>query len=326
MLKQTTLQLSSKFAGGAKNGIGCSLGLKRKSRGNTQPFARLVVLDFEATCDKSHDFHPQEIIEIGVSIVDTCTLEPISEPFQRYIRPTERPTLTDFCTQLTGITQNRVDSAPPLDHVLKEFQAWLTSHGCFQNASPLTAVQSFAMVTWGNWDLQIQLESEMKWRRMERVPWLRRWINLKVAFGRRFEKPARLQAAVTMAGLEWTHGRAHSGVVDAVNTARLAAELIRRGERLEVTGWFDDVAPLNRGLKQKTLFGLRVPDGKKHQPFDAHGKLTGVCCCGKKVQLRTVKRPGANHGRQFLSCGAWQITGGKKCDFFHWVEAAESRA
>lgn len=36
-----------------------------------------------------------------------------------------------------------------------------------------------------------------------------------------------------------------------------AVELIRQGERLELTGWFDDAAPASRSLKQKTLFGFK---------------------------------------------------------------------
>lgn len=291
-------------------------GLKRKSL-DSQPFGTLVVLDLEATCDGQKAIHPQEIIEIGATILDTKTLSLSAEPFQMYVRPTEHRLLTPFCTQLTGIKQAQVDNAQPLERVLAQFQDWLTLQGCFAKASPLQSTQCFALVTWTNWDLQIQLDAELKWREIKKLPWLRRWINLKVAFERHFGKPGRLQDAVVTAGLQWSDGRAHSGLADAINTARLAAKLIQLGEKLNLTGWFDDAAPANRGLKQQTLFGFKPQ--KRYQTIDSDGKLTGLCCCGKRAQLRTVKRPGVNHGREFWSCGAWHSTGGKTCDFFHWV-------
>jgi len=316
-MKQTKLKL------GLRAPSASASALKRKSSGQSQPFARLVVLDFEATCDDrgKPDLIPQEIIEFSAVILDTETLQILGDPFQRYVQPTEHPVLTPFCTQLTGIQQSQVESAQLLPHVLRDFEGWLLERGCFAGGgSPTQAQQTFAPLSWTNWDLQVQLESELKWRQVKRVPWLRRWINLKVAFEKRFGKPGSLQQSLAVAGLEWTHGRAHSGVVDAVNTARLAAELMRLGDRLELTGWFDDAAPRSKALKQRTVFGFKPPPPKKHKAVDENGELTGLCVCGKKAQLRTVKRPGTNHGKQFWSCGNWQITGGKTCDFFHWVD------
>lgn len=73
-----------------------------------QPLSKLLVLDFEATCD-SEKFSPPEIIEFPVVVFDTATLR-IEEEFHQYVRPTVNPQLTPFCTQLTGIQQ--VHSTP----------------------------------------------------------------------------------------------------------------------------------------------------------------------------------------------------------------------
>lgn len=91
-----------------------------------QPFSHILVLDFEATCaGGSGRKFPHEIIEFPVVVLDTYSLEIVSE-FRRYVRPTHQPQLSSFCTELTGITQAMVDAAPTLDEVLKEFNTWLT--------------------------------------------------------------------------------------------------------------------------------------------------------------------------------------------------------
>jgi inhibitor of KinA sporulation pathway (predicted exonuclease) len=38
-------------------------------------------------------------------VVDARTLQ-LGARFQQYVRPTVHPRLTDFCTELTGITQD----------------------------------------------------------------------------------------------------------------------------------------------------------------------------------------------------------------------------
>lgn len=57
----------------------------------------------------------------------------LSPEFHRYVRPTEQPTLTEFCTTLTGITQGAVDAAQPLDGALADLQAWMESRGLMEH-------------------------------------------------------------------------------------------------------------------------------------------------------------------------------------------------
>ena len=61
----------------------------------------LLVLDFEATCSKGSQPHPQEIIEFPCIKVNTENMK-IESTFHQYVRPESHPVLTDFCTQLTG--------------------------------------------------------------------------------------------------------------------------------------------------------------------------------------------------------------------------------
>lgn len=84
----------------------------------------LGVLDFEATCDRDKSIHPQEIIEFPFFLINASTGEIVAE-FHSYCKPLVHPKLTDFCTKLTGITQNQVNKAPPFRQVLLNFEEWL---------------------------------------------------------------------------------------------------------------------------------------------------------------------------------------------------------
>ncbi|KAF5951217.1 hypothetical protein HYC85_009161 [Camellia sinensis] len=69
-----------------------------------QDFQYFVVIDFEATCDKGRNPHPQEIIEFPSVIVSSVTGQ-LEACFQTYVKPTCNQLLSDFCKDLTGIQQ-----------------------------------------------------------------------------------------------------------------------------------------------------------------------------------------------------------------------------
>ena len=91
---------------------------------NQRAFDYLLVLDFEATCDKEGQLYPQvgighelfqicvseaeyllqEIIEFPVLKVDTKCFN-IQSQFHRYVKPEIHPELSSFCSNLTGIIQ-----------------------------------------------------------------------------------------------------------------------------------------------------------------------------------------------------------------------------
>ncbi|KAF9120943.1 3'-5' exoribonuclease 1 [Mortierella sp. 14UC] len=87
-----------------------------------------LCFDVEATCELGFRFEfPSEVIEFPVVLLDGSTLEIVDE-FHSYVRPTHRPILSDFCKELTGISQDTVDRAPTFVEVLERFEEWLTSH------------------------------------------------------------------------------------------------------------------------------------------------------------------------------------------------------
>ena len=80
----------------------------------------LLVLDFEATCREGAAIQPQEVIEFPCLLVraadmvveDQVGLATSPTPqFHEYVRPVAHPTLSPFCTQLTGITQDMLQVA-----------------------------------------------------------------------------------------------------------------------------------------------------------------------------------------------------------------------
>ena len=68
-------------------------------------FDYLVVIDFEATCiGRDNEEFCQEIIQFPAVLVDVKTLS-IKDEFCVYVKPVVNPKLSEYCTNLTGITQ-----------------------------------------------------------------------------------------------------------------------------------------------------------------------------------------------------------------------------
>jgi inhibitor of KinA sporulation pathway (predicted exonuclease) len=107
----------------------------------------LVIMDFECTCDSEHDpLYAHEIIEFPAVLLDLNT-NLVIDQFRMFVRPLEQPTLSDFCTELTGIQQFQVDLAQPLLDVLASFEIWLLSHKLLIAATEDTTQQGTTTTT-----------------------------------------------------------------------------------------------------------------------------------------------------------------------------------
>ena len=108
-----------------------------------------LVIDLEATTDEGGwPMEEMEIIEIGASLVGADGHE--RDHFQRIVKPQRRPCLTDFCRQLTHISQADIDSAAPMHQVWAQFERWLTQH----------APRLAGWCSWGDYDRR-QLEQDL---------------------------------------------------------------------------------------------------------------------------------------------------------------------
>jgi Exonuclease len=96
-----------------------------------QPFDYYLFFDVEATCEQNTKNYPHEIIEFPVLLVDGESFDIVSPPsklnlaclppyihrlhlfcskvdqYRSYVKPSINPTLSEFCTSLTGISQVR---------------------------------------------------------------------------------------------------------------------------------------------------------------------------------------------------------------------------
>jgi len=216
--------------------------------------------------------HPQEIIEFPAVLVDLRTGHVDAEnSFHLYVQPEEQPTLSSFCVRLTGISQSTVDGGAPLRSVLPRFNKWLrdlqnkhdfvfehfanvgetntttitTSTGSRLTSSS-TPISSHppppqqqkplcSVATWTDWDMGRMLQSECKRKGLRHPPELSAWVDLKLVYKDFYgRKPAGLNGALKDAGIVF-EGREHSGIDDAVNTAKLAARMSADGCRIRQT-------------------------------------------------------------------------------------------
>ena len=184
----------------------------------------LVVVDFECTCEDQEEPFLHEIIEFPAVLLDLQRGREVRH-FHSFVKPTERPVLSEFCTRLTGIDQATVDGAETLDRVLVKFCAWLDEFAG-ENYSLAADCQS---------DLRHFLLPECRRKKIRvRDAW-RVWVDigrhLMVHFDLR--RPGNLQMKLAKVGLAFD-GTPHRGLDDARNIGRLALALQERGVSLTI--------------------------------------------------------------------------------------------
>ena len=197
---------------------------RRRVEDASQAPRYLVVVDFECTCEDQEEPYVHEIIEFPAVLLDTIRRREVRH-FHAFVKPTERPVLSDFCTRLTGIDQAKVDGAETLDRVLVKFCAWLDEFAG-ENYSLAADCQS---------DLRHFLLAECRRKKIRvRDAW-RVWVDigrhLMVHFDLR--RPGNLQMKLAKVGLTF-EGTPHRGLDDARNIGRLALALQERGVSLVV--------------------------------------------------------------------------------------------
>ena len=179
------------------------------------PPSHYLVIDLEATCDDQGAVprHEMETIEIGAVLCDPKTLVPIDE-FQTFIRPVRHPQLTEFCTELTSITQSMVDDAPGFAEAIDALRR-------FMDRRPVL------FCSWGAYDKR-QLQQDADFHGL-RLPLGSRHLNLKQAFSDALGKKKRfgMSHALKMMDIE-LEGTHHRGIDDARNIAKLLPRCLRR--------------------------------------------------------------------------------------------------
>lgn len=181
---------------------------------------QLVIIDIEATCWKSQPppGEQSEIIEIGICRLNLDSLE-ISAKRSILVKPA-RSKVSKFCTELTTLTQEQVNTGIPFAEACAILQADY-------------ATQTHAWASWGNYD-QRMFASQCQSFAVE-YPFGAQHINLKQRFAELGSLPKQIGMAAALRNthlpLEGTH---HRGDDDAYNIARLTAWMIEKYQVDEV--------------------------------------------------------------------------------------------
>ncbi|WP_417438958.1 exonuclease domain-containing protein [Idiomarina sp.] len=174
-----------------------------------------LIVDPEATCwdgnveglDRKQTVDDMEIIEFGCVIAQLDGAVVDSRSFM--VRPQVHPKLSDFCTQLTSITQRDVDSAPIYQDVVPKINQWL---------------ENYELAAWGSWGNYDKNQIGAEFRRHEIAPEFFSLSHINIKQQWRQDKvnsrSAGLANALRYHGLSF-EGTHHRGIDDALNIARL---------------------------------------------------------------------------------------------------------
>lgn len=177
--------------------------------------AFLVIVDLEATCCDQNSFprEEMEIIEIGAVRVSSTTGD-IESEFGAFVKPVRNPILTEFCQELTTITQEDLREAGTYPQVLAAFSSWLEEQPDYEFGS------------WGDYD-KTQFMQDCAYHRVA-YPLSGNHRNLKAEFSAATGSKKRfgLGSAIRKIGFEF-EGTAHRGLDDARNIARVYRHLLK---------------------------------------------------------------------------------------------------
>eukprot|EP00181_Compsopogon_caeruleus_P002922 CAMPEP_0184687374 /NCGR_PEP_ID=MMETSP0312-20130426/26091_1 /TAXON_ID=31354 /ORGANISM="Compsopogon coeruleus, Strain SAG 36.94" /LENGTH=596 /DNA_ID=CAMNT_0027143423 /DNA_START=390 /DNA_END=2180 /DNA_ORIENTATION=- len=185
-----------------------------------QMFEYFAVLDLEGR---------DEIIEFPVLIFHVPTMREVGR-FHRWIRPVEL---------FKNRELNPESEAIPFLRAMEEFQDWML-HTMHVDVS--SKDKPVAFVTCGDWDLRVQIPKQCSISRGRVPKYLRRWINIKIAFNNfyRSSRPVtgmrgmlRKLNMLKDGEVEGTH---HLGMDDVENISRVLVRMLEDGAMLRFTG------------------------------------------------------------------------------------------
>ncbi|RNA33870.1 3 -5 exoribonuclease 1 [Brachionus plicatilis] len=185
------------------------------------------VIDFEATCTEvQNKNYPHEIIEFPIVLIDMKSFS-IVDHFSSYCKPIINPRLSSFCTQLTGITQDKVDEAEDFKTVLKKADEWIESH-------ELGKKFKFAIATDGPWDMQNFLNLQCSHSGIQYPRWAKKWIDVRKLFSNWLGvRRCNIAKMLAYYDLEF-EGSQHCGLDDAQNIARVLIHLAKDGCEIKI--------------------------------------------------------------------------------------------
>lgn len=192
-----------------------------------QKLKKILCVDIESTC--YDDVHASggletkadpisEIIEIGIGVLDLLTKEIVKHDY--FVKP-EFSTVSEYCTNLTGITQMQVDQG------LSFYQSCEILRGL--------GSKTWVWASWGDYDRnQFMRQTDphnpgYPYRQRPAYPFGPGHINVKNLYGimKSLDKGINLdEACKAEFPTEGFIGRLHNGADDAFNVARILRKLL----------------------------------------------------------------------------------------------------
>ena len=184
-----------------------------------------LIVDVEATCDTVNVRENMEIIELGCVLCDENG--DVVDEFDTFVKPIVNTKLTDFCKELTHITQEDVDNAPYFKSAMLQMLAWIGDR------------KPYIFCSWGAYDLH-QIMQDCA-RHGIAYPLGDRHINLKNVYAKiKGLKRHGIANTIKNLGWEWI-GKLHRGRDDARNMARVLKLIAKDIQKNETTGMLHDI-------------------------------------------------------------------------------------
>jgi len=179
-----------------------------------------VIVDLEATCydrnnnkEKAPTGFFNEIIEIGAIKLDSTGKE--IDRFSHFCKPKTYKKLSNFCIELTTITQEDINNADDLAIILEEFMIWC---------------KDCVIISWGNYD-KTQLSKDLIRNDLEiYLDYLEDHHSLKHLHGKWNNLGKRgvgMGRALKYENIE-LEGTHHRGIDDAINIAKIFRKYIHK--------------------------------------------------------------------------------------------------
>ncbi len=176
---------------------------------------RYIVIDLECTCwhREDPDKQPHETIEIGAVLLDE-NYNYIKE-FTQFVKPIDNPALTEYCIDLTSITQKDIDSAPLLPVAIIRLIEWMESS------------EDIIFCSWGDFDKN-QLLKDCD-RHLIEYPFDDNHINIKVRFSKIMNRTKKmgLKKALRILDIPF-EGVQHRGIDDAKMIAKVFKQIMEK--------------------------------------------------------------------------------------------------
>jgi len=175
-------------------------------------------------------------------------LEVVAE-FRSFVKPSWRPGLSKFCTELTGITQDQVDAAPDFSAVLRSFRAFLVEHKLIEKNGKRRL--RFCWCSDGPFDIRDFVVKQCFISQIPFPDWMTgdvlnvRALVMDHTSGRHTSRTQpqhgpftrivtlNIPGQLLALGLPPFLGRQHSGIDDTRNLARIMKQLALEGVRLQ---------------------------------------------------------------------------------------------